>query len=143
VKTVRGKSMVATRHGSLVIYVHTAEAPNDDEWDRALRFFESKDPGLRALVYTEGAAPNAAQRARLNAALGGNKVAIAVLTPSVVARAAGTAIGWFNPNLRVFGPTDFDLALKHIRATPQEGAELRALIEKLKDELGLPRSVAG
>ncbi|HVJ21900.1 MAG TPA: hypothetical protein VM686_41130 [Polyangiaceae bacterium] len=142
-ETVRSKSMIAVRQGVYVVYVHTAESPSDEEWDLAMRFYEAADVSrLKTLVYTDGAAPNAAQRGRLNAALGGHKLLMALLTPSVFARAAGTAISWFNPNVRVFGPGDFDAALRHLAASPEEGATLSGLVEKHKAELGISFSAA-
>jgi hypothetical protein len=136
--------MIATRHGSYVVYVHTEESPSDEDWDLALRFYEAADASrLRTLVYTDGAAPNAAQRSRLNTVLGSNKQQpSAVLTPSLLARTAATAIGWFNPNFRVFGPRDFDAAFLHLMATPDERRALRALVEKLMAELEIGPAAA-
>ena len=74
--------MIATRTGGVIVYVHTADAPSDVEWDLAMGYFEAADlKHLRVLVYTDGAAPNASQRARLNGLLGSNKLPMAVLTP--------------------------------------------------------------
>jgi len=136
--------MIATRSDAVIVYVHTAEAPSDVEWDLAMRFFEAADlKYLRVLVYTDGAAPNASQRARLNGLLGSNKLPMAVLTPSVLARAAGTAISWFNPNLRIFGPDDYEAAFKHLGASADERSALRALVERFKGDLGVRRALVG
>lgn len=143
-ETVRSHSMIATRTGAVIVYVHTADAPSDVEWDQAMRFFEAPDlRHLRVLVYTDGAAPNVSQRARLNGLLGSNKLPMAVLTPSVLARAAGTAISWFNPNLRVYGPDDYEAAFKQLNASADERTALRTLVERFKAELGVRRAVAG
>ena len=88
------KSFLARRVRNVIIYVHTADTPSDVEWDTVLSFYNNAndEQQLRTLVYTEGAAPNASQRARLNDCLGARRVRIAVLTPSALARAAGTAV---------------------------------------------------
>src|SRR5687767_3375736 len=96
-QTIRSDTMVVGFVGRYVVFVHGKAAPGDDEWEQSLSFYrEAPDARqVRALVYTEGGAPNAAQRAKLNAVLGGRKLPIAVLTTSSIARAAGTAISWF------------------------------------------------
>src|SRR5688572_20883798 len=87
------KSVVWRVVGNVFVCVHTADAPTDAEWEQVLT-------GLRApmqsnggiLVFTEGGAPNARQRARLNEALAGRKLPVSVITPSSIARAVATAI---------------------------------------------------
>lgn len=132
-------SFAARRVGSVLVYVHTTAAPSDAEWESVLSFYEDSSPEaqLRTLVYTEGGAPNAAQRARLNARLGPRRVRIAVLTPSTLARAAGTALNWFRPEVRIFGPRDVKQAFSHLAVTDAESSELSNALRELMRELGL------
>lgn len=58
----------------------------------------------RILVVSAGGAPNPAQRRRLLTNLEGATAPTAILTTSWVMRGAATAVSWFNPELRVFGP---------------------------------------
>lgn len=133
------KSFAARRVHNVILYVHTAAPATDDDWDGVLGYYENardvKD--LRTLVYTDGAAPNASQRARLNAVLGARRVRIAVLTPSALARAAGTAMGWFRPEVRVFGATDFAKAMEHLSLTGEVAVEIGRALDELKAELGI------
>jgi hypothetical protein len=78
---------------------------------------------MRILVYTAGGSPNTAQRARRNALLGDRNIPQAVVTASALARAAGTAISWFQPTFRLFAPDQLEKALDHL-AVPG-GARLR------------------
>ncbi|HET9933341.1 MAG TPA: hypothetical protein VFQ35_21700 [Polyangiaceae bacterium] len=136
---MRAKSFTAKRVRNVLIYVHSATAPDDDDWDQVLSFYgaATADAKVCTLVYTEGGAPNAAQRARLNARLGPGIVRIAVLTPSAIARAAGTAVTWFRPHVRVFGQHDFDRAMDHLEISPEGRQEIRDALQDMKRTLGL------
>ncbi len=136
---MRAKSFLAKRVRNVLIYVHTAAPPNDEEWDEVLSFYEAgtREQKVCTLVYTEGGAPNAAQRARLNARLGPGLVRIAVLTSSAIARAAGTAVTWFRPHVRVFGPNDLQGAMDHLELSPEGRQEVGEALQELKRSLGI------
>lgn len=139
IRPMRAKSFLAKRVRNVLIYVHTAAAPDDHDWDQVLSFYEggSSDQKVCTLVYTEGGAPNAAQRARLNARLGSDVVRIAVLTSSAVARAAGTAVTWFRPHVRVFRPHDEEGAMDHLQLSPEGRQEVRETLQDMKRSLGI------
>lgn len=134
---MRPRSFVARAVRGVVIYVHTAQAPTDEEWDNVLDHYRdaSEFSQMRTLVRTQGGAPNPAQRARLNIALGGKKVRIAVLTASTLARAAGIAVSWFNPNVRIYGPDDVEKGLDHLQVAPEDRAEIKRTLLELEKEL--------
>jgi hypothetical protein len=133
------KSYAARKVGNTVVYVHADLPPTDAEWEAGIAVFkDAPDPSrLSAIVYTEGGAPNAAQRARLNAVLGAAKVRIGVLTSSAAARAAGVAVRWFNPELSIFGPEDVEAALDHIRVPAEQRNDVKRALTELKSELSL------
>jgi hypothetical protein len=133
------RSFAAKRVHDVLVYVHGAAAPSDEEWDSVLAHYDAPQANLplRTLVYTEGAAPNAAQRARLNTKLGARRVRIAVLTPSALARAAGTAVHWFRPEVSIFGPRDIERALAHLVVTENESRDLTLALRELKREVGI------
>jgi hypothetical protein len=133
------KSYAARKVGNVVVYVHGDASPTDAEWEAGIAFFkDTPDPSrLSAIIYTEGGAPNAAQRAQLNAVLGSNKVRIGVLTGSAAARAAGVAVRWFNPELAIFGAEDVEAALDHIRAPADQRSLLKRTLTELKSELSI------
>ncbi len=133
----KSKNMVARALGGFILCVHTAEAPSDAEWDRILALFRAA-PDLRqtrVLVYTPGGAPDARQRSKLSAIVGAAKPRIAVLTPSAMARAAGTAISWFIPSIKMYEPDALDRALDHLDATRAERDVLTRALADLRREL--------
>jgi hypothetical protein len=119
------------------VLVHATQSPSDREWELVLAFFRDAEDlnTMKVLVYTDGAAPNAKQRARLNAIVGSNRPRMAVLTPSAFARTIGTAISWFHPGFRVFGPNDLDSAFNHLGAPPPDQVLLRVALNELRTEL--------
>ena len=122
--------------GEFLVFVHASEAPSDAEWEELLSLFRaaSEEGRLRVLVYTEGGAPNARQRALLNEILAGLKPRVAVLTTSAAARAVGVAISWFNPDLRVFAGDELGRGLDHLDVNQ---GERRILTQALKELRGL------
>jgi hypothetical protein len=123
--------------GRFIVFVHGIENPSDEDWNGAMRLLggllEHPNPGC--LVFTLGAAPNAAQRARLKQVTGDRTLRIALLTPSSTARTVGVAIRWFNPEFRAFEPNALDAALDHLGASADERRRVRQLLGELKGEL--------
>jgi hypothetical protein len=121
-----------------VIYVHGGSAPSDAEWECVLELYRSVEHlGPRVLVLTMGAAPTAAQRARLHQIQQGRAPQMALLTASRLARAAGVAYSWFNPKIRLLAVDAIEEAASHLGATPEEGVALRRIVGELLAEMGL------
>ena len=133
----RSKNMTRKVVGHILVFVHGSEAPSDAEWDEALVLFRAVPDvaRIRVLVFSNGGAPDARQRARLHTALGKTKATIAVVTPSALARAAGTAIAWFVPGLRVFEPDDIERAFDHLDAAHAERPVLTRVLAELRREM--------
>jgi hypothetical protein len=139
------RSLATRGWGNYIVFVHASLAPSQAEWNAVLEVFRNH-PSLaaaRALVVTEGGAPTAGQRAELGQLLGKIKVPIAVMTSSSIARAAGTALGWLNPAVKVFAITDFDGALDHLGASSSERRHLRELVDELRREVVGRSAAAG
>jgi hypothetical protein len=139
--TVRTQSAAARVVGRYVVFVHDSTDPTDTEWEKLLELFRKLPGGRmpRTLVYTGGGAPNAAQRARLlqtvRETFGSGAFVVAVFTESALARAAGTAISWFIPGIRIFGPNDIDQALDHLGGSSVERATVKVALAELRSEL--------
>ncbi len=135
---MRSKSFTSREVRGVVVFVHGTQAPTDDEWDEVLQFYRGKPEtaSFRSLVYTAGGAPNATQRARLRE-LGQRRARIAVLTASAVARAAGVAVAWFNPLIKIYGLKDTQKALDHLDVPPAHRQELLRVITELQGSLGI------
>lgn len=131
------RSFAMRAFGNYVVFVHGTLPPPQNEWALVLDTFRNHPnlPAVRTLVYTEGAAPSAAQRADLSSVLGKVKMPTAVMTSSTISRAAGTALGWLNPGFRVFAATDFAGAFDHLGATGNDRRVLRDTVEELRRSL--------
>lgn len=135
---LKSGNLAWTLVGDYLVFVHTAVAPTDDEWKELLtKLRVARDKRrVRVLVYTQGGAPNARQRALLNQAVEHVQPPIAVVTHSNTARAAGTAIGWFNPRIKVFDPSEQERAFDHLDANSAERKLLSLALRELRAEIG-------
>jgi hypothetical protein len=140
---VQSKSLVWRQLGRFSVAAHSDAPPTDDDWNTVLEEYRSTPGALRVLVYTEGGAPNPMQRVRLTTVLKGRDVAVAVLTHSVLVRAAGMALRWFRPELRLFAPSELDAALDYLGASGVERGELVRTLDELRGKLGLAKLRTG
>jgi hypothetical protein len=140
---VRTRTAVARVIGNVWLFVHTKENPSDEEWAALMDRYAAPETNqhVRTLVYSEGGAPNALQRARLKQLQGGVAVPIAVLTSSQLVRAAVTAIGWFNDRVRTFSPHEMEEALTFLEIPPGKREKLRTALGELQEEVLTSRSV--
>jgi hypothetical protein len=138
----RGKTVASRQVGNVTVIVHSAAPPADDEWNELMSESSTVYGPLRGLVYTAGGAPNAAQRAKLTSLYGNRQILIAVLTESAFARAAGTALRWFRPEVRMFSPRDVNAALDYLQVEASARAEVVRVLDDLKAELNLDRRSA-
>ncbi len=141
---MRPKSFVSRKVREVVVFVHGTQAPTDEEWEEVLDVYRRKpdQSSFRCLVYTAGGAPNPTQRARLREA-GQGRARIAVLTASAVARAAGIAVGWFNPQIQIYGLKDIEKALDHLHVPTAQRGEFRQALAELQNALGLALTGTG
>jgi hypothetical protein len=121
-----------------MVFVHSEESPSNREWSTLMDAFRNATNlrRIRVLVFTYGGAPNARQRAELNDVLGGVRPPVAVVTPSTLARAVCTAIGWFQPRLRAFAPEELEAALDYLDANEADRKVLTRMLRELRLELG-------
>src|SRR5262249_16125686 len=94
---------------SVVVSLHSAENPADEEWEAYLAVIKEAIDRLglenvRAIAVTDGGAPSSAQRNRLNQLLGGRSVPGGVVTDSALVRGIVTALSWFNRAVKSFAP---------------------------------------
>jgi len=140
-RAFRGKTSAARVVGRYCIVVHASEAPMDDEWAQLLevQLGALSDGAIRVLVATDGGAPNASQRALLTSRAAGLKMIVAVLTPSVIARAAAVAIRLFQPDIRILPRHEVEKALDHLDVLERDRPALRSALQEMRSELQGPR----
>lgn len=123
----------------LVVTVHTAEVPSDEDWNAYMAQVDAYLPlqDQRVLVVSAGGGPNGKQRKMMIDALNGARVPVAIITNSLVMRGAGVAVSWFNPSLKVLGPGDLDAAVEYLGLTTWERVESARTLKELERGLGL------
>lgn len=133
----------------LVVTVHTAAVPSDEDWNAYMAQVDAYLPleDQRVLVVSAGGGPNGKQRKMMVDALNGARVPVAIITTSLLMRGAGVAVSWFNPSLKVLGPEDLDAAVEYLGLTTWERVESARTLKELEKGLGLDvvrlRNVAG
>jgi DNA-binding LacI/PurR family transcriptional regulator len=124
--------------GHTLVVVHGATHPSDDDWAIYLDALRRDGAAMHAqLVVTEGGTPTSAQRkASLELAqLWDQTPPTAVVTSSILARGAVTALSWFmKERIRAFAPAEFGDACLFIGAGSDETA-LREAVTRLRATL--------
>lgn len=117
------QSLAVRSVGSMLVLRENKDTPSDMEWDAFLDHLVKNRTNLDALkilVLTDGGGPNAAQRKRLEAALDGRSVRVAVVTDSPKARFIASAITFLNKLHRGFSTKEISLAYEHLGMTLAE-----------------------
>ena len=128
--------------GDVGLVVHNARNPNREEWDAYLAMSLAATAVVggdlarfRQIVFTDGGGPNLAQRrASADLAKGyknGNKVKVAVVSRSVVARGIVTAFRWLGLPLRSFDPDQLAEAFAFLAVSSAEAVAICAAVEEL------------
>jgi hypothetical protein len=131
------EAFVARQVRDTVVFVLGSRSPADDEWQRLIDYYRQAAASRRVqlLVSTEGGSPNAKQRAWLKESVNVVGVRVAIVTSSVLARAAGLAVRWFNSHLRVFAPGELERALDYLELSDEYRQEVRAGLASLRSEV--------
>lgn len=125
-----------------MIAVHTAEHPTATEWNEVIELTtQSPVKFAGSLVYTEGGSPSALQRKQLRDALvqsGSEKQLTAVLTESIVARTAITALNLFlGGTVKPFPPNEIEEALRYINTPSSLWKTMQDNLKEMKHALGI------
>ncbi len=141
------RNMVFAIVGNRVVVCHTKNPPSDEEWDLYLedsRPYFARGMSMRYLVVTEGGAPTAVQRMRMNEMLAEwtranpNVIRTAIITRSAFVRGVVTALNWFRPIARAFAPEHLNDALAFLEIAPKHLPDVQNLITSLKAQLYPP-----
>jgi hypothetical protein len=129
--------MAVRLRGNLVVMAHGPNPPADDEWAAML---EQVGPlqmdRVKVLVCSFGGAPNTLQRGSLRDVMGEAKPHIALLTTSVMARAAGVAIAWFQPHFKALAIDNLEAAYEHLQVPAADRPWVKASLVAVCGELG-------
>ena len=103
------KSILFERRDQIVLLVHSADPPNNADWDEYVQALAkaARNGATGLLVLTDGVGPDSTQRKMISDI----KLRTAVVTLSRMARGIVTALGWLGANIRAFAPDQMDEAL--------------------------------
>lgn len=110
-------NQVTKRIGFLVILRENTEAPRDEEWDETLRLLTLHPNDLdklKVLVVTDGGGPSPAQRKRLDQALKGTPIRVAVVSESVKVRFIVSSVALVTSRIQSFRQNEMDAAFDHL-----------------------------
>ncbi|MGD0678241.1 MAG: hypothetical protein ABSC94_22755 [Polyangiaceae bacterium] len=130
------KNQVVRKLGSLVLTFANESAPTEPEWDEFLSVITTHRPELpklKFLVVTKGGSPNAAQRKRLEVALGRTRFPVAVVSDAITVRFVASTIALFHRDHRSFSMDQMSLAYDHLQMSPAE----RTMAEKVISDMRL------
>jgi hypothetical protein len=133
-------TMLFERVRNVLVLVHGAENPSEDEWNSYVRFVHdaqlSATPMTGLFVTTHGGAPNAVQRKSITEAAGPGDPVICVCTDSVIARGVLTAIGWiYHAPMHAFRLDEVDRALEALKVDLDRRSEVIATRTRLQLQL--------
>jgi hypothetical protein len=137
------KTMATRVWEDLLISLHTAEPPDDEEWSEYSRQLLAlirqtiEDPQKgRRIVFTDGGSPNLRQRAEINKILSGRAMKVAIISSSPTAQGAVTALSWYNPLIRSFAPSKLSDAWQHLGITESAFHFIRRELHILRQAVG-------
>jgi regulator of extracellular matrix RemA (YlzA/DUF370 family) len=132
-------TMAISRQGRMMVAVHDAAPPTDDEWARWVALVGQPAAGeLRLLVETTGqGGPNAKQRKSLADATHGLDVRCAILSDSMAVRGVITALAWLGLAQRAFVPGDHRGAGEYLGLSPKEYGAMQEALPGLRQACGI------
>lgn len=136
---------------NVVVVVHTAFSPSDDEWDAYLQTLVAAANAhggdltrCRQLMMTDGGGPNSVQRLsaqRTLAAVNGEAMPLAVVSSSPAARGIVTAFNWMKMNIRMFHPMEVGSAFEFLHVGKGTRDAIWDALEAIQDELGILETI--
>ena len=127
---------------NLVVVMNT-ESPLPEEWNAYLEACRQLDKKLNgdftkaaALIFTDGAAPNASQRRSMVEVLKGRPANSAVVSDNMMVRAPLGLLSIFNPAVKVFSPKEWKQAANFARIPEARHLEHLQVALKLSHQIG-------
>jgi hypothetical protein len=128
---VTSESMVFERAGGTMVVAHGPDNPGEAVWASFVATMkELRSEVGRVLVFSAGGSPNAKQRAHLRQQVG--TIHAAILTDSIVARGAVTALSWLGLSIAAFAPPQVTGAMDYIGVPPDERELVRRTLGHVK-----------
>jgi len=134
---------VDLRDGPLIIALHNTQSPSEPEWQsylnsaRANGARQPEGKPYRGLVFTDGGAPGAKQRAAFAELMNSYSPTPvgSVITDSTLVRGVVTAIGWLVKVPRVFSPSKLADAFLYVGIPNDEIPLVKSSIEQALSQI--------
>lgn len=115
-----------------IVMLHGVSPPPADGWRDYLHQIRDKDlTNVGLLSFTNGGAPDAAQRQELNQVVRGRYFARAIVHRSALVRGVVLAVSWFAPGVKAFSPWTWPAAAEHAHFKPEELANVALQVRRL------------
>lgn len=115
-----------------IVMLHGAGPPPLDGWRDYLLQIRDKDlTSLGLLCFTNGGAPDPAQRQELNQVISGRYYARAIVHRSALVRGVVLAVSWFAPGVKAFSPWTWPAAAEHAHFKPDDLVNVASQVKRL------------
>jgi hypothetical protein len=131
--------------GNLLILRENSLAPTEEDWDAfllQLKLLRPRMNEMRAMVFTDGGGPSAAQRKRLSRVIGDAPIHTAVVTDSAAIKFVISSIALFNKLIRTFSSAEVLQAYRWLGLRPRDQlaveralADMRLTVRDLRPEM--------
>ena len=132
-------SLAVRTVGQMILLRENGSTPVDADWDGFLDILiknRENFQNLKCLVVTDGGGPNAAQRKRLETALAGRPLRVAVVTDSPKARFIAAMITFLNRDHRGFSKQEIGEAYVHLGMSKAEQSQATEVLRELEPLVG-------
>src|SRR5262245_41085403 len=132
------KTMLFKYIEGVLVAVHTADPPSDEDWREYVEYSRSTLPVScnRTLAVTRGGGPDAKQRKMAQEVLANRpKMRVSIVTDSTLVRGIVTALSWFNPDAKAFSQKDLRDALKYLDIEGAAAAKISLEVARMQREL--------
>jgi hypothetical protein len=128
---------------SLVFVAHREMRPSDADFAEFQRDVSAHAGLTGIVVIANNSPPSPAQRAHIQQWFEDCHARGAVMTNSVLARGAVTALSWFGVPIRAFARDQLDAALEFVGVAPQRLAQARAVLKALSKSVEQSETATG
>jgi hypothetical protein len=117
---------------SHIVMLHGAGPPPVEGWRDYLRQIRDKDLSrLGLLCFTNGGAPDPAQRQELSQVVAGRYFARAIVHRSALVRGVVLAVSWFAPGVKAFSPWTWPAAAEHAHFKSDDLVNVASQVRRL------------
>jgi hypothetical protein len=140
------KNMAFKRVGTVLVAIHNGDRPDDAVWaayiDAVLALGKVVGGDLsraKHIVFTDGGAPNSAQRDAADAAsraFNGKALPVAIVSASPIVRGIVGIFRWLGfSRMRSFSPNEADEAFRYLGIPPGEAGDIWVAAKLLQSEI--------